>query len=153
MNINFRRTLIKDIDKLIEVQNRSFYEDYIKYNECPAYNESREAMNNYINELIVYVIEYNCEIVGDIIIREIDEENYYLRVLCVVPEFHNLGIGQEAIRFIEKDNHKVKKWELITPSKSTRNHYFYEKMGYVKIGEYKHSDILTMFKYEKEIKG
>ncbi|WP_069997861.1 GNAT family N-acetyltransferase [Cellulosilyticum sp. I15G10I2] len=152
MNINFRRAVIEDIDKLIEVQNRSFYEDYIKYNECPSYNESKEDMFNYISNCIVYVIECNCEIVGDIIIREIDEENYYLRVLCVVPEFHNLGIGQKAIEVIEKDTPKVKKWELITPFESVRNHYFYEKMGYIKVGEYKHSDILTMFKYAKEIK-
>jgi GNAT superfamily N-acetyltransferase len=151
MDINFRRAVIEDIYKLIEVQNRSFYEDYIKYTECPSYNESREDIFNYISNCIVYVIECSGEIVGDIIIREIDEENYYLRVLCVAPEFHNMGIGQKAIEFIEKDNIKVKKWELITPFESVRNHYFYEKMGYIKVGEYEHSEILTMFKYAKEI--
>lgn len=152
MNIRFRQALFKDIDSIIDVQNRSFYDDYIKYGECPAYNESHEMIGEQIREAKVYVIEYDNEIVGDIIVRKKSEERYYLRVICVVPEFHNLGIGRKAIEFIEQDNDEARIWELITPFKSFRNHYFYEKMGYVKVSEYKHSDVLTMFEYRKEIK-
>lgn len=151
-NITFRKATINDIDKIIVVQNRSFYDDYIKYGECPSYNESQEKINTYINKNIVYIIEYNDEIIGDIIIRRISDEKFYLRVICVIPEFHNYGIGQKAINFIEKDNPRVRIWELITPFKSYRNHHFYEKMGYLKVGEYRHSEILTMFEYKKEIK-
>lgn len=32
-----------------------------------------------------------------------------------------------------------------------QNRSFYEKLGYIKVGEYRHSEILTMFKYAKEI--
>lgn len=64
MSFTYRKANFKDIERLIEAQNKSFYDDYIKYNECPAYNESIEAMDRYINKCIVYVIEYNGEIVG-----------------------------------------------------------------------------------------
>lgn len=151
MKIIIRRATIKDIDKLIDVQNRSFYDDYIAYGECPAYDESKEMMEKYIRESIVYAIECNNEIAGDIIARKVKDGKFYLRVICIAPEFHNHGIGQKAIKYIEEDNLEAKIWELITPFKSYRNHYFYEKMGYVKVGEYKHSDILTMYKYKKEL--
>lgn len=68
-----------------------------------------------------------------------------------MPEYHNKGIGQKAIQFVENENPEAKVWHLITPFKSYRNHHFYEKMGYVKASEYKHSDCLTMFEYKKTI--
>lgn len=41
MKIEFERATIDDVDKLIDVQNQSFYSDFIKYGECPGYNHSK----------------------------------------------------------------------------------------------------------------
>lgn len=151
MNIEFIKASLKDIDQLIHVQNLSFYDDYIKYGECPAYNESKEQMANSIKNRIVYVIKDDERIIGDIIIKKLDDSRFYLRVLCVIPEYHNKSIGRKAIEFMEKHHPEALSWELITPAGSLRNHYFYEKVGYEKIREIKHSDILTMYEYKKVI--
>lgn len=151
MNIEFKLAEKADIKSLIEVQNRSFKDDYIAYGECPAYNETEEAISRQIDNSIVYKILKDNEIVGDIIIRQKENHNYYLRVITVIPECQNLGIGQRALKFIEKAHPDAAQWDLITPFKSYRNHYFYEKMGYVKIDEYRQSDILIMFRYKKVI--
>lgn len=149
--IHFKKATLEDIDELILVQNLSFYDDYVKYGECPAYNESKDQMRNAVLNRIVYVIRDDERIIGDIIIKKLDDSSYYLRVLCVIPEYHNKRIGRQAIEFIEKDNLEAKSWELITPAGSIRNHHFYEKMGYIKTREIKHSDILTMYEYKKVI--
>ncbi|MBN1468051.1 MAG: GNAT family N-acetyltransferase [Fusobacteriaceae bacterium] len=53
---------------------------------------------------MVYVIEYENEVVGDFIIKKINEEQLYLIVICVIPKLHNLGIGKKAIEYMGKDN-------------------------------------------------
>lgn len=151
MNLVIERAGFDDILKLIEVQNQSFYDDYVLYGECPAYNESEEAMKEHIKNSIVYKILLDNQIVGDIIVRKRENKNYYLRAISVMPEAQSLGIGSKAINHIEKDNLDALEWELITPHKSYRNHYFYEKMSYAKICEIVHSDVLTLWQYKKKM--
>jgi hypothetical protein len=47
----------------------------------------------------------------------------------------------------------ARKWSLDTPYKSYRNHYFYEKHGYVKVGETQpeKENEFYLFLYEKNI--
>lgn len=151
MRIDFELANRDDTKKIINVQNQSFYDDYNKYGECPAYNETEQAMLKQIEETRVYkILKYN-EIIGDIIIKQRENNNVYLRVISIIPQYQNLGIGQMALKYIEEVYPEASEWELITPFKSYRNHHFYEKMGYVKVEEYKHSDILTMFRYKKKM--
>jgi GNAT superfamily N-acetyltransferase len=149
INILIERAYVIDALKLIEVQNKGFHDDFILYGECPAYDESEEAMIEHIRNLIVYKVMLDGEIIGDIIVRRRENNNYYLRVISIIPEYCNLGIGSKALKHIEKDNSDALEWELITPHKSLRNHYFYEKFGYKKIGEVVHSDMLTLWQYKK----
>ncbi|WOO35199.1 GNAT family N-acetyltransferase [Anaerocolumna sp. AGMB13020] len=151
MRIDFELANENDTNKIINVQNQSFYEDYVKYGECPAYNESEQAMFNQIQNASVYKILKDKEIIGDIVIRKRENNNFYLRVISVIPQYQNLGVGQMAIKFIENEFPEASEWELITPFKSYRNHHFYEKMGYVKVEEYRHSAILTMYRYKKKV--
>ena len=151
MRIEFKLADREDIKKLIEVQNQSFYDDYIRYGECPAYNETDQAMLVQIEEARVYKILKDNEIIGDISIKQRENNKYYLRVISIIPKYQNLGIGKMALNYIEGAYPEAYEWELITPFRSYRNHYFYEKMGYVKVEEYKHSDILTMFRYKKKM--
>jgi ribosomal protein S18 acetylase RimI-like enzyme len=148
MDILFERASINDAVKLIEVQDKAFNDDYFLYGECPSYNESKEAMVEHIENLIVYKIMFDEEIVGDIVVRKRENNNYYLKVISIIPKYQNRGIGSKAIRYIERDNCDALEWELITPFKSYRNHHFYEKLGYKKMGEIIHSDTLTLWKYK-----
>ena len=91
-------------------------------------------------------------IIGDIQIKENPENKYYLRVISILKRYQGFGIGQKSIKFIENEFINAEEWSLITPYKSLRNHHFYEKMGYIKVGEYRHSPVLIMFKYQKNIR-
>lgn len=59
MNIAFKRSVKEDCKLLIDINNKSYHSDYIRYGECPGYNISREKMlssieNKEIEKHIVY---------------------------------------------------------------------------------------------------
>lgn len=150
MKIEFIRATVEDANNLIEIQNQSFYEDYIKYGECPGYNHSKESMTNIIINRITYKIIYNNQIVGDIIVKDNHDSTYHLGGLCVIPDYENKGIGQEAIKFIENQFSDATIWTLETPADKKRNHYFYKKAGYAIVKQYM-VDSVKIVLFEKKI--
>jgi ribosomal protein S18 acetylase RimI-like enzyme len=148
VNIQFERAVPGDADLLISVQNQSFYSDYIKYGFCPGYNRSRDSMVESILNRIVYKILCDGTVVGDIIIRDNSNGDYYLGCICVIPDYENKGIGQTAMNFIDTCFPDAIHWSLATPSDKLKNHYFYQKYGFKITKEYNVDGVL-MFSFEK----
>jgi hypothetical protein len=44
MKLKYIKANIEDADLLIKLYNEAFYDDYIRYGECPAYGRTRENM-------------------------------------------------------------------------------------------------------------
>ena len=130
MHIRFQRAKEIDAAKLVEIQNKAFYEDYVKYGMCPGYNRSIESMIKSITTADTFKIIVDNMIVGDIIVSKKGEYEYYLGGICVIPEYENKGIGQKAMTFIDKYYEDAKVWTLETPADKIRNHYFYKKCGF-----------------------
>jgi ribosomal protein S18 acetylase RimI-like enzyme len=151
MKIKFERATLEDVEVLINIRNQCFYLDYVKYGECPGYNLSKESMANTILKNIGYKIVYNNEIVGNISISNNSDSIYHIGCLCVLPDYENKGIGQEAIRFIESQFPNVAVWTLDTPADKERNIYFYKKAGYNIIKEYMGGSVRLVL-FEKKIK-
>ena len=150
MNIKFERATVDDADELINVRNQSFYEDYVRYGECPGYNTSKERMTNTILNRIVYKIISDNKIIGNISIKDNHDSTYNLGCICVIPDYENKGIGQKAIRFIENEFSDATLWTLETPADKKRNHYFYKKAGYVITEEYTDGSV-RIVSFEKKI--
>lgn len=150
LKIGFVRATVDDVDKLIDVQNQSFYDDYVKYGECPGYNHSRKSMTNIVLNRITYKIVYNNQIIGDIIVRDNHDSTYHLGGICVIRDYENKGIGQKAIKFIESQFPNATIWTLETPADKKRNHYFYKKLGYTIVKEYM-DDSVKIVLFEKKI--
>lgn len=77
---------------------------------------------------------------------------YWLGGIYIEKASQNKGIGAKAISFIEGEFSQAKRWRLHTPYKNYRNHHFYEKMGYRKIGETTPKEDkggFYLFEYEK----
>lgn len=55
--------------------------------------------------------------------------------IYIDPDFQDRGIGTQAMQFIEQAHPGARRWRLGTPIWATRNHHFYEKVGYVKMGD------------------
>lgn len=150
LKIEFQRAVPADIDALIEVQNLAFYADYTEFGVCPGYNHSKESMAAILSSAYDFKILCDGKIVGNIIVRTKENDEYYLGELCVIPEYQNKGIGQQSICFLEREFPEAKLWNLITPAARPQNHYFYEKMGFVKTGECTDKTV-RLFQYEKQM--
>ena len=82
-----------------------------------------------------YKILHNEILAGVILISYTGREHARIDRFYIEPTFQNKGIGSKVITLIEEMYPEVKLWSLDTIQKSTRNHVFYEKNGYEKIGE------------------
>lgn len=147
-----RRTLEEDLVTISEIRIRAFEWDVEVYGRGPEGYDSLEQLKESFQRAIYYTILFENIIIGAIVIKEKNAVEYRLGGIYIDPEYHNKGIGSEAIQFLETEYKQVKKWTLDTPYKSYRNHHFYEKMGYVKIKEvHPFNNEFTLFEYEKII--
>lgn len=150
MNIKFEKATVHDAEILINVRNQCFFADYVKYGECPAYHNSIESMTNTILNRIVFKIICHDQIIGNISIRDNQDNTYHLGCLCVISDYENKGIGQEALKFIEIEFPNATTWTLETPADKVRNHYFYKKAGYNIVDEYINNSVKVVL-FEKKM--
>jgi len=89
------------------------------------------------------------QIIGGMVVVDQGQGHFHLDLIFIDPTHHNRGIGTQALQFIEQ-RYPATKWTLNTPTWAIRNQHFYEKFGYVKVGEDVLPDI-TLIVYEKHI--
>ncbi|WP_408641630.1 GNAT family N-acetyltransferase [Solibacillus palustris] len=73
-------------------------------------------------------------------IRKLSNNHYRLNRIFIADAFQNKGLGSQIMQLIENEFPDAHSRSLDTPHLNTRNHHFYEKLGYVKIDEHKISD-------------
>jgi RimJ/RimL family protein N-acetyltransferase len=151
--INFDIAQEIDGEALRRVAINAFEEDRVLYGSMPPGIESLEWHLSKIKNGLYYKITLDNNIIGGINLYRLSQDHFRLGAIFIDPAFQNQGIGKKAVNFIETTHSHIKKWSLDTPYKSYRNHYFYEKHGYVKVEEFKpeeNSDF-CLFEYVKEI--
>lgn len=127
MSLKYIKAKKDDVDILIEIYNASFYDDYIKYGECPAYGKTREAMEASIEKFPKLIIYYDNIPVGVISVKNNGEGEYYLGCLCVIPKYQRKGIGTQAVKFMLGYYTDWSKITLVTPADKEQNINFYTK--------------------------
>lgn len=150
MNIKIEPASIEDAEDFIEVSNRAFHSDYIKYGYCPGYNMPLNKMQEIILTRFNFKIIADKKIIGRISAKKIDDKNYFLSCLCIIPEYENKGIGQKAVKFIENYFPNDVHWSLETPADKMRNHYFYKKLGFKITKEYMDGPVKIVL-FEKQL--
>jgi len=131
MKIEYRKADISDAELLIEIYNSAFYNDYIKYGECPAYGKTKEMMEKSIIDYPKFIILFNSRPVGCVSYQQIEAGIYEIGCLCVVPRYQGKGIGTQAVKFVKSHFEDWDKITLITPIDKQENVKFYtEKCGF-----------------------
>lgn len=144
----------KDLDEFTDIAINSFTDDKNTYGDYPPLIDINQRKLRFIDKGYTYKIVNNNKIIGGTVIFDNKNCIYTLGAIFIDPTFQNQGIGQQVISMIEDKFPDAKKWNLDTPYLSFRNHHFYEKMGYIKVGEEtpdKNKDF-KLFLYEKTIK-
>lgn len=153
MSVLFQRAEKHDVASLVTVAIAAFHHDSILYPEIkvggpPGY-DSPTVMHQKIVEDECYKIVEGERIIGGIVIFVNGNGYCHLDLIFISPEYQNRGIGTQAMRFIE-NTYPATRWTLDTPTWSIRNIHFYEKLGYVKVGESEDDDT-TLIAFEKRI--
>ena len=73
MEIEYRKAIIEDAEQLVDIYNASFYSDYIKYGECPAYGRTKEMMEQSIRDYPKFLIIKDGKAVGCISCKELEK--------------------------------------------------------------------------------
>ncbi|MNI68764.1 Acetyltransferase (GNAT) family protein [compost metagenome] len=70
-----------------------------------------------------------------IVFPDSGQDKCHLGRIFIDPLHQNRGYGQAAFRFLFESYPAAQIWTLDTPSWAIRNHYFYQKLGFMKTGE------------------
>jgi GNAT superfamily N-acetyltransferase len=156
IDLTIERATSDDAPALTAAAIAAFHDDARLYGVPlggpPGY-DSVEHMLRLVNhaEVYTYKITHVGQIVGGITVCDMGDGHFHLDMLFVQPVYHNRGIGTRALQFIEAA-YPARKWSLDTPAYAVRNQHFYEKFGYVKIGEHTpEDDPILLFAYEKQV--
>jgi ribosomal protein S18 acetylase RimI-like enzyme len=153
MNVTIERATVADTEALVKAQIAAFHHDAILYPAIeiggpPGY-DSVERTQKKIGEGLCYKMVDAGQIIGGIVVFDMGQGHFHLDLIFIDPAYHNRGIGTRAMQFLER-TYPAKLWTLDTPAWAIRNQHFYEKLGYVKVKEEAHPDII-LFGYEKRI--
>ena len=131
MELEFRKADTADAEVLIDIYNSAFYDDYIRYGECPAYGRTKEMMEQSITDYPKFLIICDGRPVGCVSCREAEKGTYEIGCLCVVPEYQGKGVGTAAVKFIRSYYRDWKRFTLVTPADKSENVRFYtQKCGF-----------------------
>jgi GNAT superfamily N-acetyltransferase len=131
------RATPSDAEALVAVQVAAFHDDArlhpgVPLGGPPGYDSVDHMLATLAAAHCFKIVEGD-RIIGGIIVNNEGGGHYHLDVLVVDPDWHNRGVGTEAMRFIE-DAFPAEVWTLDTPTYATRNQHFYERLGYVNTG-------------------
>lgn len=129
--MEIKKAILEDAEILIKIYNEAFYEDFVRYGQCPAYNRSVDDMKKSIIDIPKYIAYHDSTPIGVISVKDNGEGEYYIGCLCVIPKFQRQGIGYKLIEFMKTQYSDWKKLELVTPIDKEKNVKFYtEKCGF-----------------------
>ncbi len=148
-----------DFETLQRIQSEAFQEDIGRYPErkdCPAY-ETLERLSEKCRMYSYYAFwlgadSNNPMIIGGAEVRlKADGVSARIGRIYIGSAFQNKHLGRKAMLAIEDMHPQIREWTLDTPYLNYRNHHFYEKLGYVKIGETVLEGGFVLFDYSKKI--
>lgn len=131
MKIGYRQALLEDAELLISIYNASFFDDHLRYGQCPGYGKTKAEMEESILKYPKYIILCENKPVGCVSCHELEKGVYEIGCLCIVPKYQGKGIGTQAVQFVKAHYDDWEKLTLVTPLDKKENVRFYtEKCGF-----------------------
>ncbi len=138
--LTFAEITEADIDELTGVMTRAFDDDAQKHlgqprGGPPGYDNGdffRQWLFGY-PQTAGHKALLDGKAVAGIIVWILPEGHNVLGAIFVEPAQQDRGVGARLWRFIEATYPQTKSWRLATPAWATRNHHFYEKLGFRRV--------------------
>jgi GNAT superfamily N-acetyltransferase len=129
-----------DVSELTGVMTRAFDDDSQRHlgqprGGPPGYDNGdffRTWLFPY-KESVGFKILANGKIIGALIVWILPGGHNNLGAMFVDPPYQDQDVGTRAWQFVEAIYPGTKSWTLETPAWATRNHGFYEKLGFRRV--------------------
>lgn len=138
--LKLEKVIQKDCEAIRNIMIRVYDDEMEKWFKdggnpnIPGY-DSIEMQRYHTWDNKYFKIIYDNEIIGVTLLSHTRREHARIDRLFILPEHQGKGFGTKILRLIEESFPKIKIWTLETTQRSTRNHHFYEKNGYVMVDE------------------
>ncbi|MDF2963616.1 MAG: hypothetical protein K0S39_5351 [Paenibacillus sp.] len=152
--LSIRRTKPNEAVQLHRIQKEAFQEDLNTYQDFetnPAC-ESIDRLLYKINTYDYYTLFFHSEVIGGAAVRKSADREYRISPMYLSPDYQNKGLGSQILRSLLALYPDARLWTLDTPKQSIRNGHFYEKLGFIPIGEKYINEQLTLTRYQREMK-
>jgi RimJ/RimL family protein N-acetyltransferase len=157
--LRYERATEADIPAMTAVMTRSFDDDSERFRGEPeggpdGYNDGR-FFQQWMQKGKCWKILLDDRLIGAFLIftNYPEKGSNALGTIFLDPKFQGKGIGSAAMDYVHR-TFPAKRWILDTPEWHTRNHHFYEKLGYRKIGEQEEPHAgFTLRIYQKDMVG
>jgi len=151
----------KDIPQLTEVMTKAFDDDSQRHLDKPKGGPPGYDNGDFFRTWLLpykesqgYKILHKGNVIGGLIAWILPSRENRLGVIFVDPMLQNKGVGSRILQFMFETYSDAKSWALETPGFAKSNHKFYEKNGFIKIGEQIDKELPgeVSFKYKKIVK-
>ena len=153
MSVTLAQAKGEDAEALKAISVEAFTDDYELYGSYPPGIESLDWHTAEIETGHYYKVIYEDALAGGIYVILTGVDQIEIKYLFISGNFQNKRIGSVTMELIEKQYPNARIWTLVTPFKAYRNHHFYEKCGYSKVGEFQPDPTreFKVYEYKKEI--
>lgn len=143
--MEFRPFASSDATVLAAVSRRAFENDVLhgapEKGGPPGYDSPAWQTETARIATAYLVIEVGGTVVGGVIVFGSDGD-YWIGRMFIDPDHQGLGYGSAALAHLEREYADAARWSLETPPWNERNHRFYEKAGYTRVGFSESGDYL-----------
>lgn len=144
MELEYKKAEMNDVQMLIDIYNSAFYDDYLKYGECPAYGHTKESMEKNLETFPKIIAFFQNSAVGVVSYQNKGNGEYYIGCLGVKKEHQGQGVGTLLMKKFMAECSDWKMLTLVTPIDKAENIRFYtERFGFKIIGEEKDSSVVV----------
>lgn len=140
---------ILDLQKLAYQSEAAIWNDY----SIPPLTQTVEEIRaQFGNHLFLKAVDERGRIIGSVR-ASCDAETCFIGKLIVHPDAQNQGLGTRLMQAIESRFQDTRRFELFTGTKSERNLYLYQKLGYRIFKQETLSETVELVYLEKENTG
>jgi ribosomal protein S18 acetylase RimI-like enzyme len=124
IKINFKRATIQDVDKFVDLEK-----SVAGTSVYSAMTERQDAVDE-ITKNIVYFIEKENNIVGNISYEIKNDKAAYISGFMIAPQFQGQGIGKKAMEMILNELENMEEIDLVTHPHNTKALMLYLSLGF-----------------------
>ena len=152
---NISEASLKDAQEILDLQKLAYQSEAAIWNDYsipPLRQTLEEIRAQFADHLFLKAVDEAGRIVGSVRAFS-DGETCLIGRLIVHPDSQNQGLGKKIMHALEQRFQNLQRFELFTGSKSERNLYFYQKLGYRIFKHEQLNDIVELVYLEKERTG